>query len=213
MSGEGKTTAQAEAALDEAGLLVGELIYAPEAEGVRGTVIAQQPAAGKRVQPHSSVMFTIAGAEILTVPSLEGLAPEEAASALTASGFVVGAVTEEFHSTMAAGSVVAQNPEPGTRADRNSGVSFVLSKGKDMRTVPDVVGLTKTDAEQVLKTAGFTVTTQKVESSGITDRLPMHSAWATSTTRTPTAARACPRARSSASTPRARRSSHAGEPG
>ncbi len=164
---EGKTAAQAEAALDEVGLVMGELIYAPQAEGVRGTVIASQPSAGKHVQPQSTVVFTIAGAEILTVPSLQGLTRDEAASALEAAGFVVGDVTEDFHSTVAAGSVVAQNPEPQARADRDSGVGFVLSKGKDMRTVPDVVGLTKTDAEQALKTAGFTVTVLPVESSQV----------------------------------------------
>ena len=115
--------------------------------------IAGVGAANKQKSPALSPK----AAEVTTaaIPAVGSKTRAEAKVALEAAGFALGAVTEAFDGAVAAGSVVSQSPVPNTTAKRGSAVDLVVSKGPEMISVPDVVGMPEAEAAQALKVAGF----------------------------------------------------------
>ena len=93
-----------------------------------------------------------------TVPSFgTDLTEEQAKDALAAQG-LQGTPDTEFSDTAAKGTVFDFSPEPGTRVPKGSAVTYTVSKGVDLVTVPDgVVGKLQADAEEALKQADLTV--------------------------------------------------------
>ncbi|MGH2730984.1 MAG: transglycosylase domain-containing protein, partial [Actinomycetota bacterium] len=91
------------------------------------------------------------------VPDVFGFPVEDAVRLLRDEGFVVEQV-EEPSNTYPPGRVIGQSPAGGERAAKGSTVIITVSvKGKDLQEVPDVLGLTRPDAEKALKDAGFEV--------------------------------------------------------
>ena len=92
------------------------------------------------------------------VPRVEGLAKEDAITAITGALLIVGAESEEVSATFAKGKVLRQNPSPGARVVLGSMVDLVYSKGPiDEVTVPDVAGMTQDLAMAVITTAHLQV--------------------------------------------------------
>lgn len=59
--------------------------------------------------------------------------------------------------TVAEGDVISQDPVAGTQVAENSTIRFVVSRGPDNGSVPDVTGFDKNEAQKALEDAGFTV--------------------------------------------------------
>ena len=55
--------------------------------------------------------------------------------------------------------MLTQSPAGGTTATRGSTVRITVSGGRQVRTVPDVVGETEAAGDRILRNAGFTVRT------------------------------------------------------
>ena len=64
---------------------------------------------------------------------------------------------EPVASTIAEGRVLAQTPEPGTELRKGLVVVLQVSKGGELHDVPDVKGMTVTDAQAEIKAQGFTM--------------------------------------------------------
>ncbi len=96
--------------------------------------------------------FGIGSAE---VPSLEGLTREEAQQRLAESGLSLGDVGEAPSDSAPAGTVVEQDPQAGTSVKRETPVSITLSSGPERVTVPNLAGLSLTEAERALSEAGL----------------------------------------------------------
>lgn len=65
-------------------------------------------------------------------------------------------VNYEPSSKFASGTIMEQSIKPGTKVKSNySNIKFTVSSGLEIKTVPDVVGLSVEDAEKKLKNAGF----------------------------------------------------------
>jgi eukaryotic-like serine/threonine-protein kinase len=62
-----------------------------------------------------------------------------------------------FHGTAPKGTVLEQNPPPGSRELMGARVTLAVSGGQQMGTIPTVIGMTREQAEVVLETAGFSV--------------------------------------------------------
>lgn len=94
-----------------------------------GCVIAQLPAPDTKVKRGRRVKLTVSrGSEIIETPRLHGM-PRMEAEFLAKS---LGLFVEEVDSTpspAAKRTVIAQNPEPGTKVARGSGVRILLSDG------------------------------------------------------------------------------------
>ena len=123
----------------------------------KDTVISQSPAAEAHVDPGAIVtMIVSAGRSGVEVPDVVGLRTAAAVTKLRAAGFKLKA--SEVFSAKPSGTVVAQNPAAGDRAEKGSQVQLGVSKGQKRAQVPDVVGQPSADAQAALKTAGFAYT-------------------------------------------------------
>ena len=151
----GLTEVKATARITQAGLR--SQIKRQTSQKAKDTVFSQSPAAGTHVDPGAVVtMIVSAGRSGVEVPDVVGLRTAAAVTKLRAAGFKSKA-TEVF-STKPSGTVVAQNPAAGDRAEKGSQVQLGVSKGQKRAQVPDVVGQPSADAQAALKTAGFAYT-------------------------------------------------------
>jgi beta-lactam-binding protein with PASTA domain len=91
-----------------------------------------------------------------TVPNVEGLAQDDATTAITAAKLTVGTVTQQTRNTVAAGNVIFQDPASGNSVAQGSPVNLVISSGPQMVTVPNVEGLTQDDATTAITAAKLT---------------------------------------------------------
>lgn len=106
-------------------------------------------------------------AETLTVPDLTGKSIDLTA-ALDPTRFQI--VRFEQYSTEKTGTILAQSPPPGSIRKHVQGLHFVtltltVSKGQHRATVPEVVGLSESDARAALLSAGFVPTVTRVYKS------------------------------------------------
>jgi len=91
------------------------------------------------------------------VPNLVGSTEKAALDAARRAG--VGVRTKTVRSDDPAGTVVSQNPPPGTLLAAHHAVTLQLSEGPPPVTLPKVTGNTEAAARAVLEPAGFVIST------------------------------------------------------
>ncbi|MBD0348609.1 MAG: PASTA domain-containing protein, partial [Thermoleophilia bacterium] len=120
------------------------------------TVVAQDPAPGKKIETGKEVRINISkGPQQVFVPPVQGLLYEDAAAQLQQAGFAVARVDED--STEQKGVVIGQNPRSNSAAAKGSKVTLSVSKGPTAVGVPDVFGLDQASATSELEGAGLKV--------------------------------------------------------
>jgi eukaryotic-like serine/threonine-protein kinase len=123
----------------------------------KGTVLEQSPAPGARdVEGASITLVVSAGQQSTRVPSVGGMAREDAVRALENAGFDVGDVTER-PSNAPAGQVIESNPRSGAETTIPSTVSLVVSAGPTVVLIPSVIGQSVAQARQLIENAGLLV--------------------------------------------------------
>ncbi|MDQ1403087.1 MAG: eukaryotic-like serine/threonine-protein kinase [Actinomycetota bacterium] len=143
-----------------------------------GEVLAQDPKANTDAAKGSTITLTVSsGKAKVVVPDESGKDATEAANDLGAKKLKTK-TTHEASSTVADGSVIRTDPAAGTAVDEGSTVTLVVSSGPEQVTVPDVMGMTQTQATQTLQNAGFHVvsqdqfTTHSSENGRVLDQSP-----------------------------------------
>jgi serine/threonine-protein kinase len=146
----------------------------------KGTVVAQNPAAGKKVARGSAVRINVSngsqaappppsGGTTTTsapatarVPDVVGMQQGPAQRRLQSAGFRARILYVASQSP--AGQVVSESPSAGTTLKRGSRVTLRVSVGPQAQTttVPDVVGNDQQAATSELQNAGFTVQVLRV---------------------------------------------------
>lgn len=94
--------------------------------------------------------------ELVAVPDVCGLERQSAEKTITNARLDVGKETEEYSDTVHAGSVISQDPKPGTQANPDAKVNLVISRGRkspEETTMPDLKGKTHEEAEQAITDA------------------------------------------------------------
>lgn len=143
-----------------AGLVVGEISEEFDDDAPSGQVIGQAPPGGESVAPGTVVSLVISsGPEPVAVPDIMGMARAAAEAEIVAAGLSVGLVTEEFSESTPSGVVMSQDPTAGDMVAPRTEVSIVVSKGPATSPVPDIVGMTRSEAGATLEGAGFTLGT------------------------------------------------------
>ena len=123
----------------------------------RGHVIDTEPGPGGRIRDNGTVTMTVSrGPEIVKVPDLEGVPLAQAKQRLRDAGLEPGMVTERFSDSGAKGTVIATDPDSGSRRRADTAVALTVSKGEPVEA-PDVIGLSLPDARQELREAGLRV--------------------------------------------------------
>ena len=147
---EGLNGNEASEQLQEAGFRVSVVTEASDAP--EGTVFAQDPGAGADAEEGSTVTISVSrGPDTVAVPNAVGLVEAEARDRLVDAGFQVE--SEEVFSDREPGTVTAQSPNAGAEAERGSTVTIQVSKGSGLVEVPNVVGMTRGQAEAELSNA------------------------------------------------------------
>jgi beta-lactam-binding protein with PASTA domain/tRNA A-37 threonylcarbamoyl transferase component Bud32 len=115
--------------------------------------------AGATYPDHGSVTLVVSAGPI---PDVAGLPYDDAAAQLTAAGLVAERGTDEFDNSgaVAAGNVLRvilpTNDDGSERAIvKNDTIRLDVSKGQDLVTIPNVVGLAWSEAKPALQDAGF----------------------------------------------------------
>ena len=88
------------------------------------------------------------------MPATNGRPLAEVQAELNAMG-LASSVEEEFSDDVAAGSITRSDPSGGEPVHKRAEVQLHVSKGVDMKTVPDVVGKNQDDARKALTDAGL----------------------------------------------------------
>ena len=169
-----ETQAAAQRRIRQAGLT--PFVFRVPAEDVpEGSVVAQLPLGGKRVERGSRVRINVStgppadtggggGAgtttapRTVTVPDVVGMDQTVAQQRLRSAGLLVS--VSYVTSRTPEGRVTAQTPSGGSTVERGSRVRISVSTGPRTRplvTVPDVVGLDQQTATAELRRAGFRV--------------------------------------------------------
>lgn len=154
---------EAQEALDKMGLtlFVSELV---ESDRKEGTILSQDIEEGTMVEKGTSVKVTVACAvkeKVVTVPGVVGATEADAAKALDALKLSIEK-SYEYSDTVAAGSVISQNPTAGSTLTEGAKVKLVISQGVKSTVVPSVVGKESATAQSEIAAAGLVV-------SGITE--------------------------------------------
>ncbi len=130
-----------------------------------GNVISQNPSNGSYVREGSKVKLTISqGVETIAVPDVIGMSEEEANSTLMGLGFNVE-IQREFNADYENGIVFQCDPQVGTKLMTGESVILIVSKGEDTVTVPGIIGLTQSDAENRLSSNGLATGNVNIQSS------------------------------------------------
>jgi beta-lactam-binding protein with PASTA domain/tRNA A-37 threonylcarbamoyl transferase component Bud32 len=145
-----------------------------------GRVYKQDPSAGSDVKRGDTVSYWISRGKPQTeVPNLVNQTQADAEAALADAGLNVGTVTQETSTSVPAGAVISQDPAAGTKVDKESTVSFVVSIGSPSPTatptpspsasgvaVPNVYGMQSTVAAQELSALGLGVAFRQKANTG-----------------------------------------------
>ena len=99
---------------------------------------------------------------IVTVPDLAGRTVGQADRALDRAGLDLLRGGTLPNSRVRQGRVLMQTPLPGEEVARGTQVRIVLSAGPEMRQVPPITGLSRTDAIGLLQRFGYRVAIQSV---------------------------------------------------
>lgn len=91
------------------------------------------------------------------VPDVVGQDQAAAVAELQDAGFTAEPLAAQAETDAPVGTVIAQTPAAGSRAQRGSTVTIQVLAGAQAATVPNVVGQQRADATSELQQAGFTV--------------------------------------------------------
>lgn len=160
----GMTQSAAENSIAQAGLKTGTVSEEPTLAVAPGIVVHQTPAASTKVEADSAVDMAVSSVPSVTVPSVVGKTESDASAALAEQGLPTGQITYVYDSNVKAGYVKSQDPAAGTETKVGATVALTVSKGQQTGKVPNVVGLTQTDATDALEAAGFKVNATKASS-------------------------------------------------
>jgi len=159
---EGMPLDRAVSTLQDEGLKAG--IVNQPSDAPQGTVFHQDPTAGTEVDDGSTVqIFVSGGPSTKAVPNAVGLDEAVARDRLVAAGFEVQS-REEF-AEKRPGTVVSQDPAAGADAAEGSTVTIAVSKGTGLVDVPNVVGLSRGEAEAELSSAKLEANVVEVPST------------------------------------------------
>ena len=156
----GMTKENAQNEIKSAELSVGNIEVQHHSSVPTGQVISQVPVAGTEVYQGSNVALVLSsGPVMVTVPNVAGMTEPYARLAIEVSGLTVGTLITQYHNTVPEGQVISQTPAAGINVPHGSKVSFTLSMGPRMVTVPDVVGMSESYAQLAIGIAQLTLGT------------------------------------------------------
>lgn len=150
----GMTVDQADAALKNVNLLLGERSEAFSDTIPAGRIISTTPVATSPTRGGSIVSIVVSKGQQLTVlADFTGVDADQAMSELGDAGFAP-TTTLAYSETAAEGTVISQSPVAGSYPP-GTAVTLTISLGSEFVTVPSVKGLALIDAGRLLENMGL----------------------------------------------------------
>ena len=125
----------------------------------RGTIILQKPNGGETVKEGRRIYLFVSGGEpVVLVPSLKGKSVRDAKFSLERIGLKLGNVNN-VPSTNPKNMIYDQQYVEGTPLKKGDSVGVTVSAGEEYGeiTVPDLIGKSLTEAEQILADSSLSV--------------------------------------------------------
>lgn len=136
-----------------------------------GKIVLQTPIGGSYMDINGIVLLTVsAGGRVegpkdgmATVPYIIWDTKQDALDKLSVAGLGQVEIEEAYDEQVVYGSVISQSLNAGEKVPEGTGIKLVISLGPAAIEMPDVVGKTITDAEQLLVAKGLVVTIEYVK--------------------------------------------------
>ena len=136
--------------VEESGFILGQLLEVNDNNIPRGFVISQNPVAGTKMSPGSSVDLVVSkGPSLIEISDLSRKSPEDAIQILETLGFKYELV-EEYSEDIEIGLVSGTLPEAGEIVTPDQIIQVVVSLGIRIE-MPEVDGLSYEDAISILE--------------------------------------------------------------
>jgi serine/threonine-protein kinase len=164
---EGLKISSAEQKLSEAGLIL-QIADSQYSENIPlDCIISQDPSPGTSLKNGSIVKAIVSnGAMNVTVPDIKNKLFEDAFAILKNIGLTIGEINE-IESDEKVGTVIFQDPEPGTFLTPGSSVKVTVSIGRFI-VVPNVIGLNVEEAKNILINLGLAIYKVEIIDKGST---------------------------------------------
>ena len=151
--------------VEESGFALGQLLEVNDDNIPRGFIISQNPVAGTKMSPGSTVDLVISkGPSLIKISDLSRKSPEDAIQILETLGFEYELI-EEYSEDVEIGLVSGTLPEVGEIVAPDQVIQVIVSLGIKIE-VPEVEGLNYEDAIKVLEELNLVVTVNG-ETNGI----------------------------------------------
>ena len=143
--------------VEESGFTLGQLLEVNDEKTPRGFVISQNPVAGTRMSPGTTVDLVVSkGPSLIEISDLSRKSPEDAIQILETLGFEYELI-EEYSEDVEVGLVSGTLPEAGEIVTPDKLIQVIVSLGIRIE-VPEVEGLKYEDAIRVLEELGLVAT-------------------------------------------------------
>tara|TARA_B100001113_G_scaffold66829_1_gene51467 strand:- start:550 stop:2319 length:1770 start_codon:yes stop_codon:yes gene_type:complete len=157
--------------VEESGFILGQLLEVNDDNIPRGFVISQNPVAGTKMSPGSTVDLVISkGPSLIEISDLSRKSPEDAIQILETLGFEYELI-EEFSEDIEIGLVSGTLPEAGEVVTPDQLIQVIVSLGIKIE-VPEVEGLNYEDAIKILEELNLVVTVNGDTSGLVRKQIP-----------------------------------------
>ena len=146
--------------LEDAGLRVERTTRETDRSEEVGTVLEQDPEAGRSIAEGGTVTLTVGVArDTVAVPDVAEMTVSEAQTALRQADLTLGSTLEEPSADITAGLVIRSDPPADAEVEPGTAVDIYVSTGPEMVEVPDVSStcLSYGGASQLIRAAGLLV--------------------------------------------------------
>jgi len=158
----GRTLADAQAALRDAHLSVGDTSYSWSRTVDKGVVVSLSPKPGTELRRNAAVDLVVSkGPKPVKVPEVTGDRESSAAKTLHKLHLKT-TVTRRHSDTVDKGDVISQAPDSGRLLPGDT-VRLVVSKGPVLVEVPEVRRMKVDEATSTLRSDGFSVHTERLQ--------------------------------------------------
>lgn len=137
--------------------LVMKVVSQKQSDKPVGTVLEQSIKAGEKVKKQTVIEVVIcSGAEEVEVPDVSGNTQDEAWKVLKDKGFTDYEVQMEYSDEYDNGEVINTTPAAGETTTVDTKIVLVVSKGAEKAEVPNLAGMTVSQAQKALSDKGLT---------------------------------------------------------
>ncbi|CAL9491740.1 Serine_threonine-protein kinase PknB [Nocardiopsis dassonvillei] len=160
----GSTAEEARTELEEAGFSEVRIEQRADDEAEEGTVVETDPEAGEEIALDDEiVLYVSSGPDAQEIPSVQGQSEADAINTLNNAGFTNVVPEQQNHDSIASGQAINTDPPAGNAVAPDTEIRLFVSSGPGNVQVPDLMGMTRDQAESALSERGLTASFHEVE--------------------------------------------------